>query len=70
MDVTQDVSIDLGWRTPDEAKRKRQKSKAAGDDGAALDDPSHETAEAAKVGGVLSPGVLNRCSRTFARIKS
>ncbi|KAI0735037.1 u3 small nucleolar RNA-associated protein 11 [Earliella scabrosa] len=48
MDVTQDVSIDLGWRTPDEAKRKRRKSKAAGDDGAALDDPSHETAEAAK----------------------
>ena len=69
MDVTQDVSIDLGWRTPDEAKRKRRKSKAAGDDGAALDDPSHETAEAAKVGGVLSPGVLNPMLTNFAPIE-
>ncbi|KAI0801134.1 small-subunit processome [Fomes fomentarius] len=47
MVVTPDVSLDLGWRAPEETKRKRRKSKSAvAIDGGALDDLSSR--EAAK----------------------
>ncbi len=56
MVVTPDVSLDLGWRAPEELKRKRRKSKSAvATDGDALDDlSSREAAEAAKVSLVLA----------------
>ena len=44
------LSVDMGWKAPEEAKRKRRKSKAAEEDESmALDEESPEGAETAKV---------------------
>ena len=51
MDVTpSEESVDLGWKVPEQSKRKRRKSKAsAEEEETALDEASVETAEQAKV---------------------
>ncbi|KAI0778318.1 u3 small nucleolar RNA-associated protein 11 [Trametes elegans] len=47
MDASNDQNVDLGWKVPEQVKRKRRKSKAGADEGAALDQ-AIETAEEAK----------------------
>ncbi|KAL7285407.1 hypothetical protein ACG7TL_000503 [Trametes sanguinea] len=51
MDVSQEQSVDLGWKAPEQSKRKRRKSKAsAEEEETEMDVASIETAEQAKVG--------------------
>ncbi|KAI9065863.1 small-subunit processome [Trametes sanguinea] len=49
MDVSQEQSVDLGWKVPEQSKRKRRKSKAsAEEEETEMDIASIETAEQAK----------------------
>ncbi|OSD03204.1 small-subunit processome [Trametes coccinea BRFM310] len=49
MDVSQEQSVDLGWKVPEQSKRKRRKSKASAEgEETEMDVASIETAEQAK----------------------
>ena len=62
MDVEQAVEVDMGWKRPEETKRKRRKSKGAAEDEAGLDDSSSlQTSEAKKVGYASSMWECTRC---------